>query len=189
MASSSISIYNNFDNLVYSLKTNNLNNNAKKYFLLKTNNLNTNAKFIIKTDISANKKHYSLRCWLSMCLFNFYTESKNNDNSIFSVDYIENDENIKIEYLEINNDFYDKEYNYNKKILSDSEVLILKKAVFDYIENVAISENKNKLIIDIHNNMKRYDKELKEEGFINTNKRCIDNPFWYEAVKTINNKK
>lgn len=192
---SSITSYNNLDNLVYSLKTNNLNINSKKYYLLNTNinyNYNSNKKIIIKTDITSNKKSYSLRCWLSTCLFNFYTENKNYDNTIFSLDLIENDKNIKIDYLEINNDYYDKEHNFNKKILSDNEVLILKKAIFDYIENFAISKNKNKIIIDIHNNMKRYDKELKEEGFVNTNNKCIDNPFWYEAVKEIiinNNKK
>ena len=79
--------------------------------------------------------------------------------------------------MRINNDYYDN--------LSDNEVSILKKTLFNYIEDFAISKNKTKIIIDIHQNMKRFNYELKDEGFINSNNRCIDNYYWYEAVKEI----
>ena len=54
-----------------------------------------------------------------------------------------------------------------------------------YIENVAKSNNINKITIDIHSNLERYNCELKDEGFIVTNNRCYDNPFWFIAEKII----
>jgi hypothetical protein len=42
--------------------------------------------------------------------------------------------------LRINNDYYDN--------LCDNEVSILKKTLFNYIEDFAISKNKTKIIID-----------------------------------------
>jgi hypothetical protein len=99
-----------------------------------------------------------------------------------SLDLIENDDNIKIEYLSINNDYHSKNKN---NLLSDYEFLSLKRSIFNYIEDFAISKNKTKIIIDIHQNMKRFNYELKDEGFINSNNRCIDNYYWFEAVKKI----
>ena len=170
---SSINIYNTLDNLLYSLK-----NNSFTY----TNDIDINStNYILKQDITSDLKNYSFKCWLSTSTHKSY----NNNYSIFSLDLIINDDNIKIEHLSINNDYYDNEYNSNIKNLSKNEVLMLKKVIFDYIEDLAISKNKTKIIIDIHNNMKRFDNELKDEGFINSFNRCIDNPFWFEAVKEI----
>jgi hypothetical protein len=132
--------------------------------------------YILKQDITSDLKNYSLKCWLSTSTHKSY----NNNYSIFSLDLIINDDNIKIEHLSINNDYYD-----NIKNLSKNEVLMLRKVIFDYIEDLAISKNKTKIIIDIHNNMKRFDNELKDEGFVNSFNRCIDNYFWFETVKEI----
>ena len=173
---SSIYIYNSLDNLLYSLKNN--------YSFKATNDFHS-TKYILKKDITSDLRSYSLQCWLSTCLYGYYMENKNKNNSIFSLDLIINDDNIKIEHLSINNDYYDNQYNDRTKILSNNEVSMLKNVIFDYIEDLAISKNKNKLSIDIHNNMKRFDTELKDEGFINTSNRCVDNPFWFEAVKNI----
>ena len=45
--------------------------------------------------------------------------------------------------------------------------------------------NINKITIDIHSNLNRYNYELKNEGFVITNKRCYSNPFWIEAEKNV----
>jgi len=140
----SINIYNSLDNLLYSLKNNN-------YSFKATNDFHS-TKYILKKDITSDLRSYSLQCWLSTCLYDYL---------IFSLDLIINDDNIKIEHLSINNDYYDNQYNDRTKILSNNEVSMLKNIIFDYIEDLAISKNKNKLIIDIHNNMKRFDNELK----------------------------
>lgn len=108
-----------------------------------------------------------------------------NDNLILSLNYYFTNDNIKIEYLNINNDYYTNKFN-KKKILTDDEFILLKNALFDYIENEAYNNNKTKIIIDIHNNLERYYYELEVLGFIKTERRCIDNYFWFEAEKMIN---
>jgi len=108
---------------------------------------------------------------------------KRNDMILYAT-IVLNDDNIKIEYLNINNDYYSKKFN-EIKILTDDEYKLLKDAIFDYIETSAYLNDKSKIIIDIHNNLERFNYELKELGFINTKRRCIDNSYWLEAEKNI----
>ena len=63
-------------------------------------------------------------------------------------------------------------------------VYIKKTILNDYLINFGKKNNYKNIIIDVHENMKRYDYELKEEGFKIENK-CSNNPFYYEAIKTI----
>jgi len=170
----SIYIYNNLNNLMYSLNTYNLKNN-------KTNNIYSK-KIILKKEILSDNKIYSFNSWFGTFIYGFYVNIKDTYKYIFNLDLIENDDNIKIEYLSINNDYHSKNKN---NLLSDYEFLSLKRSIFNYIEDFAISKNKTKIIIDIHQNMKRFNYELKDEGFINSNNRCIDNYYWFEAVKKI----
>lgn len=109
-----------------------------------------------------------------------------NNSFIFSLNYYIKDNNIKIDYLNINNDYYSNKFNENK-ILTNNEYKLLKEAIFNYIETIAYKNDNQKLIIDIHNNLERYNYELKEIGFINTNRRCFDNHFWIEAEKILKN--
>jgi hypothetical protein len=172
---SAIYFYNNLNNLLYSLNTYNFKNNKTNDYYSK--------KIILKSEFSSDNKIYSFNSWFGTFIYGFYVNIIDNYNYIFSLDLIENDDNIKIEHLSINNDYYYSKNN--NKFLTDNEVLILKKSIFNYIEDFAISKNKTKIIIDIHQNMKRFTYELKDEGFINSNNRCIDNYYWYEAVKEI----
>jgi hypothetical protein len=159
---------------MYSLNTYNLKNN-------KTNNIYSK-KIILKKEILSDNKIYSFNSWFGTFIYGFYVNIKDTYKYIFNLDLIENDDNIKIEYLSINNDYHSKNKN---NLLSDYEFLSLKRSIFNYIEDFAISKNKTKIIIDIHQNMKRFNYELKDEGFINSNNRCIDNYYWFEAVKKI----
>ncbi len=81
---------------------------------------------------------------------------------------------------------YTNKFN-ERIILTDYEYISLKEAIFNYIEMTAYKNGKTKLIIDIHNNMERYEYELKDIGFIKTDRRCLDNSFWYEAEKILKN--
>jgi hypothetical protein len=183
----SISVYNNLNNLIHSLNTCNFFNNKTNDYYSK--------KIILKSEISSDNKIHSFKSWLGTIIYGFYVDIVDNYNFIFSLDLIENDDNIKIEHISINNDYYNNiyeyynnHYNYNhyhNQLLTDNEVLILKKSIFNFIEDFAISKNKTKIIIDIHQNMKRFNHELKDEGFVNSNNRCIDNYYWFEAVKEI----
>jgi hypothetical protein len=166
---------------MYSLNTYNLKNNKTNIIYSK--------KIILKTDINNFNNIYSFKAWSDSVIHflnvNIYTTIYDTYNYIFNLDLIENNDNIKIKDLSINNDYYsNKNYIYNK-LLSDNEFLSLKKSIFNYIEDFAISKNKSKIIIDIHTNMKRFNYELKDEGFIITNIFCNDNYYWCEAVKEI----
>lgn len=111
---------------------------------------------------------------------------------IFNINYTLHQNNIKIDYLTINNDYYhkkQKEYEFivNNIILNETEYRLLKQSLFKYIENCAIRNNINKIIIDTHNNLKRYHYELKEEGFIPTNTiSSKNNSHYIEVIKYMN---
>ena len=135
----------------------------------------------MKYDCNNENNYHSIRAWVSN---NYLDIIYNYDKNILSLDYYICDDNIKIEYLCINNDFYSDKFNENV-FLTKKEYMIVKNAVFNYIENIAIYNNKYKLIIDIHNNLDRYNAELKDLGFINTYRKCYNNFFWYEAEKIL----
>ena len=80
--------------------------------------------------------------------------------------------------------YYCNKFN-KHHILSNDEYMILKYACINYIENEAVKNGIYKIVIDIHRNMERYNYELKDIGFVITDRRCIDNLFWYEAEKIL----
>ena len=140
-------------------------------------------------------EYHNIKCWRSICIFHYYINDSNN-NELFKVDFKvnKNDINnsfIQIDYFEVNNDYYDKKYNSIypnqdiKIILTDDETKLIKKAVLKFIENFAIKQNINKIIMDVHSNLYRYKYELEEEGFTITNNKCYLNPFLIQIEKII----
>ena len=81
---------------IYSLKYNNINNGNLNLF---------SRKYILKYNYF-NNNFNSLKYWLSNCFNKCNIENDNNYNSIFLLKFKENEENIKINYLRINNDYY-----------------------------------------------------------------------------------
>lgn len=173
----------------------NTNLNDKSY---KFNFLNKN--FILKnnyynTIFSNSIEYHNIKCWNSRCFLNYHLENFNENNMIFSLDFLINKEDInntfiKIDYLYVNNDYYDIKYNeYFKKtnlILKESETKLIIKSLIYYIENIAKKENINKIIIDVHNNLERYNYELIDLGFILNNDIISKlNPYWIQAEKFI----
>ena len=75
---------------------------------------------------------------------------------IFKLDYTLHQNNIKIDYLSINNDYYYKKRETNDIILNETEYKLLKYSLFKYLENNGIFNNINKITIDTHNNLKQY---------------------------------
>jgi hypothetical protein len=139
-------------------------------------------------------EYHNLKCWNSNCIFNYYTNDSD-DKEIFKLNFNINKNDINnpfiyIDYLGINNDYYDKKYNSvyptDNLILTNEETKLIKKSLINYLELVAIKENINKIIIDVHSNLDRFNYELKEEGFIVTNKQCFLNPYWIRLEKIIN---
>jgi hypothetical protein len=90
-----------------------------------------------------------IQSWQSKCLFNYYFQEFSNYNKIFTLDLKINNDILKIKYLSINNDYYDKtlDINYNYK-LTDEETRKIKKFIFDYIMNYSKENNIKKIIIN-----------------------------------------
>ena len=143
------------------------------------------------TEFIKNIEYHNLKCWKSNCIFQYYLDD-DYVNTVFKVDFSINREDknntfIKIDYLYINNDFYDKLYKLNTGlVLKDEETLLLKHSIFKFIENWATRRNIDKIVIDIHTNLLRYNSELKDLGFVVTDTPSILNVNWVEAVKILN---
>ena len=142
-------------------------------------------KFLLKQTNFDNIK-YNYLCWKSRCLYNIYFDEYSDNKKIFVLDFNISKDILKIKHLSINNDYYDKIDNKNKNKLNDEELMQVKFFVFDLIKNKAIEKNINKVVIDIHSNLERYNYDLKNEGFIpNFDIKSNDNPLWIQAEKTI----
>ena len=140
-------------------------------------------------------EYHNIKCWKSNCVLNYHIEDEDDNNRIFKLDFtINNDNNdnndsfIKIDYLDINNDFYNRKYNYYYKLnslLTNDEVKLVRMSLIKFVENWAIKKNIKKIIMDIHSNLERYNEELKDLGFIITENKCLLNPYWIIAEKQL----
>jgi hypothetical protein len=149
----------------------NLNNNIKIFNIdfsankqlnyIKINNLSINNDYYHN-----NKEEYSKIDKYNIILDNnliinkdkFYVDIEMNSNKLQFNRIIIDDTKFK------NNDYV--LYNYNlEKILDNNEYKIIKKIIFTYLCIYANNQNINKIIMTIYNNEKRFNMELKEEGF------------------------
>jgi len=151
-------------------------------FVVNHNYFNTNYRNLVE--------YHNIICWKSNCIFHNHIEKDNEYNLIYLMDFNINKNNyddhyIRLNYLYVNNDFYEKKNNKTIKLLNDDETKMVLKALIKFIENWAIKEKINKIIIDVHSNLERYNSEFKDLGFILANKVSLLNPHWVEAVKYI----
>lgn len=169
-----IVLFNTFNMLINNLADNNFKiiNNKYNIYNIITDKI-FSEKFVFKQKLLA-ENYYNVRIIKKYCCFD-----NQFDNYIGGIDYIINEDNIKIEYLFIVDNNYPA---YKQYILNDDEALQLKKALLTYIDNIAIKNNINKIIIDIHINKKFYNRYLKNDKYVLL-KRCSDNPYWIEAIK------
>lgn len=130
-------------------------------------------------------KHYSkknintIRIWRTKSLFDYWYDDFNYSakNFIAALDYTINDKYIKIDYIGINDD--EKKFMYHNSLDAyDAENLI--NSLINFIKIVGIKENKNKIIMDVHQNLRYYIKYYNDKNFIITNRKSTDNPFWIE---------
>ena len=138
---------------------------------------NYDYKYIISHTIYDNNK-YNFLCWKSKCLYNIYYDDYSYYRKVFALDFNIAKDMLKIKHLSINND--------KNSITNYEESKEVKKFVFDLIKNIAIKKNVNKIVIDVHSNLNRYNYELKNEGFItNHDVKCYINPHWISAEKSL----
>lgn len=116
----------------------------------------------------------SIRIWKTKSLFDYWFDDFNtsSNNFIAALDFTVNETFVKINYLNICD---------NIQNLDEYESEDLVKSLINFIKNIAKNENKNKVIVDVHENFKIYEKYYYYEGFESTNRRCHDNPFWIET--------
>lgn len=119
-----------------------------------------------------------IRIWKTKSLFDIWYDEMRADNWIASIDYKIADDHLKIEYMNIN----DIECRLNNKyLLGNQESTEINKSMIEFVKHISKENKKDKIVVDVHNNLRIFDKYYKPEGFISTSRRCIDNPFWVEA--------
>jgi len=136
-------------------------------------------KFIVNDEIrkSDNIEQHSIRIWKSNTLFNYWYNDLHTSQFVAALDYSIRENDIKIEYLSVNDD----ECCYTQKPISQTESEEMIRALVDYIRETAKKEYKTKVIIDVHSNLRIYNKSYKNEGFQLTGRKCEDNPYWEEV--------
>lgn len=143
-----------------------------------------NCKCIYDTRIAIQhkivKNRIIVNIWKTSSLFDYwYTDYTHcGKNFIGCFNYTIHDSFIKINHLCINDGENPNLYN-DHLDLDDSEDLI--KACINFVKIVAKNENKNKIILDMHSNLRLYEKYYCYEGFKITNRKCLDNPYWFES--------
>lgn len=124
-------------------------------------------------------KMNSIRIWKNKFLFN-YPISYN--TFVGALDYKINDDHVKIEFLNLN----DNESSIKEgSKLSDIEANDLKYTFLNFIKTIAKDENKDKIIVDVHSNLRIYNLDYKNFGFVVTDRKCKDNPYWLEAETSL----
>ena len=94
---------------------------------------------------------------------------------------------IDIKWLFINNDWFQSKVNNNlyAPALNDSDSLMVQNILLSYAVDFA-KENNCKIIKRyVHQSLNEYNNELKDNGYILTDIKAHDNPYWIETYKII----
>lgn len=119
-----------------------------------------------------------IRLWKTKSFFDLWYDNMTNDNFIAGIDYSIQDDHIKIEFMDINDEncIIKNSYKLDKK-----DSMMINNALVRHMKIIARENNKNKIVVDVHNNLKIFGLYYKDEGFISTSRKSHDNPFWVEA--------
>jgi hypothetical protein len=145
-----------------------------------------NCKCIYRDQIAIQhireKDMNKIRIWKTKSLFDYWYNDFHycHKNFIAALDYIIHDTYIKIDYLYINDDDNIINYKLYNNPLNNYESEDLVNSLIRFIENIAKKENKHKIIKDVHENLRIFQKYYYYNGFNVTNKRSTENPFWVE---------
>jgi len=129
-------------------------------------------------------KHYThnelniIQIWKTKSLFDYWVDPYSSKNFIATIDYTIYDTYIKIVYIGINDCERRNVYN-NNLDEQDAEELI--KNFVHFLKRLAIQEKKEKIILDVHENLRLYLKYYYYIGFKTTERKSTDNPYWIET--------
>jgi hypothetical protein len=130
-------------------------------------------------------KHYTrnelniIQIWKTKSLFDYWFDPYGSKNFIAVLDYTIYDTYIKIVHVAINDSEHRNIYNNNNLDDDDADELIHN--FVHFLKRLAIQEKKEKIILDVHSNLKLYLKYYHYIGFETTERKSIDNPFWIET--------
>ena len=141
-------------------------------------------KIILRHETSNldNEKVNRIRLWKSKTFLNCWYNDMTSRNFIAALDFNIKKDFVKLEYFNVN-DYKDPDniYRGTTSAMTDKEIKDTKEEMIDYIKLVARKENKPKIIVDVHNNLRIFNNDYKSEGFNITERKCEDNPYWLEA--------
>ena len=174
--------------LIYNKITLLTNLNELTHLLINNDNPNLyNCNCIYKDRIaiqhSSHENRNTIRIWKTKSLFDYWYNDfhYNHRNFIAALDYTIYDKHIKIDYLYIN----DSENKINKELYDNSldeyETKELLYSLISFVIMIAKNKNKQKIIKDVHRNLRIYEKYYHYVSFNITNIICVDNPFWIET--------
>jgi len=139
---------------------------------------------------------HSIRAWKTKSVFDLWYEDFTTRTFVAALDYEIKEDHVKIQYMNIN----DKESvkatygegseasRINIKLhpsVDTIESIQINRALLNYVKDVAIEEKKNKVIVDVHENLRIFNIYYRREGFHVTDRKCSDNPYWIETEFTI----
>lgn len=125
---------------------------------------------------------HNIRIWRTKSLFDWWFNDfhYNSRNFIASIDYTIHKTCIKIEHLGINDADCAKLKLYDNPFDEDDAEDIIKYLIY-FVKMVGKKENKSKIILDVHENLRIYEKYYHYLGFKITGLKCVNNPYWIEA--------
>lgn len=137
-------------------------------------------RIIVKQDSKNNK--ISLRMYESYSILNIWFEKYSSNRFICALDYTEHPEHIKIDYLYVNNE--DGVVCYENKLTREESDEVMD-ALVKHVEIKAKETLKPKIILDVHENLRLYEKYFQTRGFMTTNRKSRDNSYWIETEKIV----
>jgi len=137
----------------------------------------------------SHSQQYSIRIWKSNSILDVWYDRLTSRNFIAALDYELFDDYVKIDYLKPNDAENSNNLSYgcisNYEHLTDYDAKEVVNSMIKYVENIARQNNKNKIVLDVHGNLRIFNKYYAENGFIVTDRKCCDNPFWKETEKMV----
>ena len=125
-----------------------------------------------------NEKKNLIQIWKTKSLFDWLYDPYYSSNFIACLDYTIYDTIIKIDHIGINDN---NRFNIYNQPLDDYDAEKIIENLINFLKIIATNENKEKIIIDVHENLRIYNKYYCDLGFKTTTNKCKDNQYWIET--------
>jgi len=128
---------------------------------------------------------HSIRIWKTVSLFNYWYGGLTSPGSKFvaALDYTIQDDKVKVDHIGINDGDHGNMY---EEPLDHFDAQELNDSLIHFLEIVAKTNYLPKIVIDVHKNLKIYNKYYKNNGFKLTEPKCTaGNPNWIETEKYV----